>query len=151
MIFSFGGSPEKKSLAVKLGGTGDVTETHVVWRSNRGMPYVPSPLLIGDYLHIINDQGIYSCIEPISGKVLHSARALGSTYCSPIAVANRIYMFEDSGKCTILKNRPDFHVLAQNSLGEEMYTTPAVSDGQLFVRTTTALLCIADALSRTED
>jgi len=144
MVFSFGGSPDKKSLAVKLGGSGDVTETHVVWRSERAMPYVPSPVLVGDYLHIINDLGVYTCIEPVTGKVLHTARALGSTYSSPIAVGDRIYMFEDTGKCTIFENRPGIHVLAKNSLDEEMYTTPAISNGQLFVRTTTALLCIAE-------
>ena len=142
MVFSFGGSPEKKSLAVKLGGTGDVSETHVVWRSERGMPYVPSPLLVGDYLHIISDLGVYTCVEPVSGKVLHTARAAGSTYSSPIAVGDRVYMFEDTGTCTIFENRPGFHVLAKNSLDEEMYTTPAVSNGQMFVRTTTALICI---------
>lgn len=146
MVFSFGGSPDKKSLAVKLGGAGDVTDTHVVWRSERAMPYVPSPLLVGDYLHVVNDLGVYTCIEPVSGKVLHTARAVGSTYSSPIAVANRIYMFEDTGRCTILENRPGFHVLAKNVLGEEMYTTPAVSDGRLFVRTNTALLCIGDGV-----
>ncbi len=145
MVFSFGGSPDKKSLAVKLGGAGDVTETHVVWRNERAMPYVPSPLLVGDYLHIVNDLGVYTCIEPVSGKVLHTARALGSTYSSPIAVGDRIYMFEDTGRCTILENRPGFHVLAKNDLGEEMYSTPAVSDRQLFVRTTTALVCIGKA------
>lgn len=145
MVFSFGGSPDKKSLAVKLGGVGDVTETHVVWRSERAMPYVPSPLLVGDYLHVVNDLGVYTCIEPVSGKVLHTARAAGSTYSSPIAVGDRIYMFEDTGRCTILENRPGFHVLARNEIGEEMYTTPAVSDGQLFVRTSSALVCIGKA------
>ncbi len=144
MVFSFGGSPSKKSLAVRLGGTGDVSETHVAWRNERAMPYVPSPLLAGDYLHIITDLGVYSCIEPVTGKVLHTARAFGSTYSSPVAVGDRIYMFEDIGRCTIFENRPGFHVLAKNSLDEEVYSTPAVSNGQLFVRTTTAIVCISD-------
>ena len=142
MVFSFGGSPAEKSLAVKLGGIGDVSKTHVAWRSEKGMPYVPSPLLLGDLLHIINDHGIYTCVEPVSGKVLHTERAAGPTYSSPVAVANRVYIFEDTGRCTILENRPGFHVLAKNELSEEMYATPAVSDGQLFVRTTAALICI---------
>jgi outer membrane protein assembly factor BamB len=142
LVFSFGGSPSKKSMAVRLGGIGDVTETHVVWRSERAMPYVPSPLLVGDYLHIVNDLGVYTCIEPASGKVLHTARAVGSTYSSPIAVGEHIYMFEDTGHCTIFENRPGFHVVAKNDLNEEMYTTPAVSDGHLFVRTVSALICI---------
>ena len=145
MVFSFGGSPVKKSLAVKLGGKGDVSATHVAWRGEKAMPYVPSPLLLGDFLHIINDAGIYTCVEPVSGKVLHSARATGPIYSSPIAVADRIYMFEDSGRCTILENQPSFKVIARNELGEETCTTPAVSGGQLFVRTTSALVCIAES------
>ncbi len=55
MVFSFAGSPDKKALAVKLGGHGDVSESHVAWRLDRGMPYVPTPLLHGDYLHVVND------------------------------------------------------------------------------------------------
>lgn len=147
MVFSFGGSPDKKSMAVRLGGAGDVTETHVVWRSERAMPYVPSPLLVGNYLHIINDLGVYTCLEPATGKVLHTARALGSTYSSPIAVGETIYMFEDTGKCTIFENGPAFRVLEKNSLDEEMYTTPAVSNGQLFVRTVKAVVCISESIS----
>lgn len=148
MVFSFAGSPDKKALAVRLGGHGDVTDTHVVWRNERAMPYVPSPLLMGDYLHVVNDLGIYSCIDPVSGKVLHTTRAVGSTYSSPVAAGNHIYLFEDTGKCTVIENRPGFQVLARNDLGEELYTTPAISDGQLFVRTTTALVCIGDRRSR---
>ena len=146
MVFSFAGSPDKKSLAVRLGGSGDVTETHVAWRSERGMPYVPSPILVGDYLHVINDLGVYSCIDPKTGTVLHTARALGSTYSSPIAVGNHIYLFEDTGRCTIFENRPGFHVIARNELGEEVYTTPAVSSGQLFVRSVNSLFCIGKPL-----
>lgn len=146
MVFSFAGSPDKKSLAVRLGGSGNVTATHVAWRSERGMPYVPSPLLVGDYLHVINDLGVYSCIEPKTGNVLHTARALGSTYSSPIAVGNHIYLFEDTGRCTIFENRPGFHIVARNEIGEEVYTTPAISNGQLFIRSTNSLFCIGKPL-----
>ena len=146
LVFSFAGSPDKKSLAVRLGGSGNVTATHVAWRSERGMPYVPSPLLVGDYLHVINDLGVYSCIEPKTGNVLHTARALGSTYSSPIAVGNHIYLFEDTGRCTIFENRPGFHIVARNEIGEEVYTTPAISNGQLFIRSTNSLFCIGKPL-----
>lgn len=134
LVFSFGGSDEKKAMAVRLGGEGDVLGTHVVWRNERSMPYVPTPLLAGDYLHIVNDMGIYTCLEPKSGKVLMAGRKLGSVYSSPIAVADRIYLFEDSGDCTVIKNNDQFEVLAKNSLGEVVYSTPAVSKGCLYVR-----------------
>lgn len=142
LVFSFAGSPSKKAHAVRLGGHGDVSQTHIAWKTERSMPYVPSPLLVGDYLHIVNDLGVYSCLEPVSGKVLHTARALGSTYSSPIAAAGRIYMFEDTGRCTVFENRPGFHIIARNDLHEEVYTTPAVSNGQIFVRTVQSLYCI---------
>src|SRR5262249_25687210 len=63
LVFSFGGSDEKRAMAVRLGGQGDVSDTHVAWRCDRSMPYVPSPLLLGDYLHVISDAGIYTCLD----------------------------------------------------------------------------------------
>lgn len=142
LVFSFGGSPDKKAMAVRLGGRGDVSATHIAWRNERSMPYVPSPVLVGDYLHIINDQGIYTCLEPLSGKTLTSGRKLGKVYSSPIAVGDRIYLFEDSGACTVIAAGPDFQELARNELGELVQSTPAVSDGQLFVRGEAHLFCV---------
>lgn len=142
MVFSFGGSPDKRAMAVRLGGEGDVSQSHVVWRMEKSMPYIPSAILVGDYLHIINDNGVYSCIEPKSGKVLNTGRKLGAVNSSPISVAGRIYFFEDSGVCTVIENGPSFNVLSKNELGETVYSTPAVSEGQLFVRTESNLICI---------
>jgi len=114
------------------------------------MPYVPSPLLFNGRLHIINDLGVYSCVEPVSGKVLHTARALGSTYSSPVAAAGRIYLFEDTGRCTVLADAADFQVLAKNDLNEEVYTTPAVSNGRIFISTTQSLICISSTARPSE-
>ncbi|MGE0758610.1 MAG: PQQ-binding-like beta-propeller repeat protein [Pirellulaceae bacterium] len=135
MVFSFGGSPEKIAMAIRLGGSGNVAASHVAWRIERGMPYVPTPLLYGDLLHIVNDLGIYTCLEPATGKTLFSKRAFGPMYSSPIAVEERIYFFEDTGRCTVVRNGRDLDVLATNELGAEVYTTPAVADGCLIVRT----------------
>ncbi len=68
VVFSFAGSPSEKAMAIRLGGRGDVTQTHVSWKLDKAMPYVPSPVLAGGWLHVINDAGIYSCIEPTSGE-----------------------------------------------------------------------------------
>jgi outer membrane protein assembly factor BamB len=143
LVFSFGGSPEKRMMAVRLGGVGDVLGTHLAWRNERSMPYVPSPLLAGDYLHIMNDSGIYTCLAPLTGETLHTGRKLGSVYSSPISVADRIYFFEDSGTCTVIRNNSEFEILAVNELGETVQTTPAFSDGSLFVRTETQLVRIS--------
>lgn len=149
-VFSFGGSPEKKAFAVRLGGRGNVLDSHVAWRSDRSMPYVPSPLLVGDYLHVVNDAGIYSCLEPVSGKVLKSARKFGNVYSSPIAAGNYLYFFEDSGVCTVIENGPDFRQVAKNELGVLVQTTPAVSRNAIFVRAEGELICIGATQSNGE-
>ncbi len=145
MVFSFGGSPDKHAMAVRLGGRGDVLESHLAWRNQKSMPYIPSPILVGDFLHIINDAGIYTCLEPKSGKVLSSSRKLGPVNSSPVAAAGRIYFFEDSGACTIIENSAEFKVVAKNQLDQQVFSTPAISNGQLFVRTETELICIGSA------
>jgi outer membrane protein assembly factor BamB len=133
-VFSFGGSPEARAIAIKQGGQGNVTDTHIVWTKERGMPYVPTPLLYGDLLHVIDDTGIYTCIEPISGKVLTTKRKGGNTYSSPIGAADRVYMFDDTGMCLVIANNSKYEVLAKNDLGELVQTTPAFADGALYVR-----------------
>ncbi len=142
MVFSFGGSPEKRAMAIRLGGNGDVRETHIAWRNERAMPYVPSPLLTGDFLHVISDAGVYTCLEPQTGAVLHTARKLGSVNSSPVAAAGQVYFFEDSGRCTVIKNGATFNVTAVNEIGEAVYATPAISAGSLFVRTEAHLVRI---------
>jgi outer membrane protein assembly factor BamB len=142
MVFSFGGSPEKKSLAVRLGGRGDISATHIAWRGERAMPYVPTPLLLDDHLHIVNDQGIYSCLDARTGQTLYTGRKFGPTYSSPVAVAGRIYLFEDSGACTVIAAGTGFEQLSRNTLGELVQTTPAIANGQLFVRGRQHLFCI---------
>ena len=133
-VFSFGGSPSERACAIRLGGRGDLTKTNVVWTKERSMPYVPSPLLLGKYLHIMNDAGIYSCIEPVSGEVLKTLRKGGNTYSSPIGIQDKIYFFDDTGLCTVIRNNADYDVIAKNALGELVQTTPAISEGALYVR-----------------
>jgi hypothetical protein len=135
-------------MAIRLGGRGDVSETHVAWRCDRAMPYVPSPLLLDKYLHVISDTGIYTCLDAKTRDALNTGRKLSAVYSSPVAVANRIYFFEDSGKCTIVENGPHFKICAVNDLGELTQTTPAISAGQLFVRTEAHLVCIGAERSK---
>ena len=133
-IFSFGGSPSEVACAIRQGGQGDLTKTNVVWTKERSMPYVPTPLLMDKYLHIVTDIGIYSCIEPVSGEVLKTLRKGGNTYSSPVGIGDKVYLFDDSGLCTVIRNNADFEVLAKNELDEMMQTSPAISEGALFVR-----------------
>lgn len=152
-VFSFGGSPEPRAIAFRIakpgpdGATwleGDLTKSQVSWSLKKNMPYVPTPLLYGDFLHVTNDNGIYKYLEPLTGKTKKATRLGSSTYSSPIGVADRVYMFDDEGNCTSIKNSDRFEVLAKNSLGERVQTLPAFSAGSMIVRSAEHLWCIRE-------
>jgi len=133
-IFSFGGSPSERACAIRQGGQGDLTKTNVVWTKERSMPYVPTPLLMGKYLHIVNDAGIYSCVEPVSGDVLKTLRKGGNTYSSPVGIGDKVYLFDDTGLCTVIRNNDSYEIIATNMLDELVQASPAISNGSLYVR-----------------
>lgn len=145
LIFSLGGYPERHLLAIKKGGTGDITKSHILWRTNKAIPYVPSPLLCGDYLHVVSDEGIYTCFEPETGRVLTRERIGTHISSSLVGAGNRVYVTDDTGRTTVLENRPGYQVVAKNELGEDVRTTPALSHGNVFIRGTTHLYCIGAA------
>jgi hypothetical protein len=78
--------------------------------------------------------GIYSCLEPVSGRVLKTVRKGGNTYSSPVGIADRVYFFDDNGLCTVIANNPNYEVLAKNSLDELVQASPAISEGAIYVR-----------------
>src|SRR6185503_17465339 len=97
---------ENVLLAVKPGGSGDVTETHVAWKFERGLPYVPSPLFYDGRIYLVKDGGMISSFDAKTGKefyVQERLNALGSYYSSPVAADGRIYLASLPGKLTIVK------------------------------------------------
>ncbi len=135
LVLSFAGSPTEKAMAVRLGGQGDVTDTHIIWRLDRAMPYVPSPVVAGGYAHVINDAGIYTCIEPTSGRVLKTVRRGGNTYSSPVAAAGRVYLFEDSGRCTVIAEDANYQFWqSMNWVSELSVLRPYRTTGSLFAQ-----------------
>lgn len=157
-VFSFGGSPEPRAIAVRISQAsadgpkwlaGDLTKTQISWSLKKNMPYVPTPLLYGEFLHVTNDEGIYNCLDPRTGKTKNATRLGASTYSSPIGVAERVYMFDDEGNCTVIKNNGQFELLAKNALGERVQTLPAFSNGSMIVRSAEHLWCIEERESST--
>lgn len=134
LIFAAGGFPERHLLAIREGGTGDITKSHIVWRTHKGIPYVPSPLLYGDYLHVVADEGIYTCFNPLTGDVYTNKRAAKHVSSSPVGGAERVYISDDIGTTKVIKNGPKFDIVATNSLGEDIYSTLAFSQGSVFIR-----------------
>ena len=136
---------ERPLLAILAGGRGDITETHRLWSFDNG-PDVPSPLTDGQYFYSINDKGIAYCLDARTGENIYGpVRLAVATYSgSPVLADGRIYITNEDGLTTVLKAGPEFEVLAENDLGDYTLSSPAISDGQIFIRTASALYAIGE-------
>ena len=136
-------SRERPLLAVKAGGRGDVTKTHVLWSFENG-PDVPTPVTDGTYIYLINDRGIVWCVDAKTGKEVYGRKRLHpATYSgSPVLADGRIYITNEDGLTSVLKTGPVFEVMAENDLDDYTLSSPAVSGGQIFIRTEKFLYCI---------
>ena len=136
LVFVPSGFPTGEVLAIRPDGRGDVTSTHVAWRLARGVPKKPSLLLVDDLLFLIADNGIASCVEARTGKVVWTHRVGGAFTASPLWAEGRVYLFSEEGKTTVLRAGRDYQVLAENELPDGILASPAAVGGALFVRTT---------------
>jgi outer membrane protein assembly factor BamB len=142
LIFAVSGQ-KGPTLAVRPGGRGDVTATRVVWSATRGAPFVPSAILVGNVYDLVDDGGILTCLDPANGERRWQRRLPGRYTASPIAGDGKIYFFNEDGVTTVISSQADrFRELAQNKLDEPILATPALSQGRLFIRTPSRLLCI---------
>lgn len=131
-------------LAIKHGGRGDLSQSAVVWRMQKFLPNVPSPLIYQGVLYLVKDGGILSSVDPKTGTILKQARltgALDTYYSSPVAAAGKIYLFSQTGIATVLKAGREWEILASNDMDEQVFATPAIVDNKLYVRTRGALYC----------
>ncbi|MGH8247260.1 MAG: PQQ-binding-like beta-propeller repeat protein, partial [Gammaproteobacteria bacterium] len=122
---------------------GDVADS-VVWRIQKFLPNVPSPLLYEGVLYLIKDGGIVTAADPKTGQILKQGRLAGAVdtyYSSPVAGAGKVYMISQSGKVSVLRAGRQWELLALNDLEDECYATPAILDNRLYVRTRGALYC----------
>ena len=142
---------ERPMLVLKAGGRGDVTTSHLLWSFNNG-PDVPTPVTDGSYMYVINDRGIMWCLEAKSGKEIYGRQRLkAGTYSgSPVLADGRIYITNEDGVTSVVKAGPTFEVLAENDFDDYVLSSPAISDGQIFIRTTGFLYCIGKRTSATK-
>jgi outer membrane protein assembly factor BamB len=139
-----GGFPDHHILAIRPDGSGDVTDSHVLWRTTRNTSYVPSPIAHRGLFFIVSDDGIASCYEPKTGKMYWNERLSKHVSASLVAAGDYIYVLDDSGTTFVLKADRKFEVVAKNSLKEECYASPALSDRQVFIRGVKHLYCIGN-------
>ncbi len=141
-------------LAVRGGGTGDVTKTHVLWsRDDKTPSNLASPLLASGRLHLVKSGGMASCYDARDGRPLWDRVRLGNFgdyFASPIAADGRVFFAGRNGFVVVIADAPELQVLGKHDLGEEIIATPAIANGRLYVRTRTRLLCLADGARAAE-
>ena len=133
---------ENGMLAIRLGGSGDMTEKSVIWKYRRSVPQLPSPLLYQNVLWMVNDNGIVTTLNPKTGDVIKQGRltgALGAVFASPVAADGHIFFATQPGAVAVLGPAGDLTPLVVNPLNEDVYATPAFDNGRIYVRTTQAL------------
>lgn len=144
LVFICTGYDRPGLLAIRPDGKGDVTETHVVWKTSKAVPHTPSLLLIGKELYMISDNGVASCLDAQTGAV-HWQQRLGGNYsASPLFAADKLYFQSEQGTGVVLQAGKEFKLLAKNLLDERSLATPAAADGALFIRTEKHLYRIGD-------
>jgi outer membrane protein assembly factor BamB len=136
-------SRERPMLALKVGGRGDVTKSHVLWSFNNG-PDVPTPVTDGTYVYAINDRGIMWCLDAKTGKEIYGRQRLRpATYSGSAVLADgKIYITDEDGVTSVVQAGPTFMKLAENDLDEYTLSSPAISEGQIFIRTESFLYAI---------
>ena len=139
LFFFSTGFSQSEVWAVRADGRGEVTQTHVAWKLDKGVPKKTSPVLVGDRLFLLQDDGTLSGVDLGTGKVVRSQRVGGQFSASPVTTADRIYCFDQVGKSTVLAADQNDQILAVNQLDEGCFASPAAVDGSLFLRGQTHL------------
>jgi outer membrane protein assembly factor BamB len=136
-------------LTMKPGGRGDVSSSHVLWSFNDG-PDVPTPVTDGTYTYVVNDRGIMWCLDAKTGKEVYGQQRLRpGTYSGSVALADgKLYVTNEDGVTSVVKAGPAFELVAENDLADYSLSSPAISDGQVFLRTTGALWAVGKRAKR---
>ena len=143
---------ENVLLAIKPGGHGDVTATHVVWKATKGLPYVPCPLHYDGRVYLVKDGGMVSSFDAKTGKAFYAQERLpaqGSYYASPVAADGHLYFASLQGKLTVVNaggDKPE--VVHEADFGERISATPALVGDRLYLRTKTKLMAFGGEVTR---
>ncbi len=133
----------KPLVALRSGGRGDITTSHLLWSTANG-PDVPTPVTDGKYFYVVNDKGVMWCLDARTGKEIYGPERIkpGTYSSSPVLADGKIYVTNEDGLTSVVKAGPAFEIVAENPLNDYCLSSPAISDGQIFIRTSTNLYCI---------
>lgn len=133
------------TMGIKLDGSrGDLTKSHVLWKNGKAKAFLPSPLLYREHLYIPSDRQFVSCYEAKTGTLLWKERVGETFHASAIAVGDRVYVPTKEGTVAVVAAGSEFKLLATNSIGEQLIASPAISNGQIFLRGEKHLFCIGE-------
>lgn len=149
ILFLTTGFPEYHLMGIRPDGEGNITHSkHIVWHiphkenGKRGAAYVPSPLAHDGHFFVVSDVGYLNCVEAKTGKRVYQKHLGRRHSASPVLIRGNMVIPDDDGKVWVVKASPKFEVVRTIDMGKEIYASPAVSDGQLFLRTVSELYCI---------
>jgi outer membrane protein assembly factor BamB len=145
LVYITTGFQQASLMAIKPDGSGDVTRSHVAWTMNRAVSLTPSPLLVGDELYMVSDNGIVTCLDPQIGTVIWQHRLQGGFSASPVFADGRIYFQSEEGVTTVMAPGRAVKVLAENTLDAPTLASMAVASGSVFLRTATHLYRITSS------
>lgn len=132
---------ENGLLAIRLGGKGDMTSTAVKWKYQRPVPQVPATLLYGGALFMVNDSGILLSFNPATGDVIKQGRLKGAIdkyFASPVGADGKVILASQDGTVSVVTAKGDWEILSVNPMDDEVFATPAIADGRIYVRTKSA-------------
>ncbi|MCI0487932.1 MAG: PQQ-binding-like beta-propeller repeat protein [Blastocatellia bacterium] len=148
LVIVSAGYPQKRTIAIRLGGSGDLTETpNVLWKYEKGTAYVASPILYGDYVYLISDKGLLTCLDAKTGEVKYEGGRVpvpATFMASPVAFDGKILISSEDGDTFVVKAGATHEILRTNSIGEPIYTSPALAGGKVYIRAEKHLYCIGN-------
>lgn len=142
LVFATSGFGESAIRAVRLGGTGNITKTHIAWEVTEDVPKIPSMLYSSPYLFLVTETGVVRCLNGADGSEIWRQRLGGKYSASPVWAEGKIYFLSEKGKTTIIEAGPEYKVVAENEIGAKCCASPAISHGCIFIRSESHLYCI---------
>ncbi|MES2790271.1 MAG: PQQ-binding-like beta-propeller repeat protein [Planctomycetota bacterium] len=144
LLFICTGYDNAQLLAIRPDGQGDVTDTHVAWSFKQGIPFTPSPILVDDELYFVNDGGVGTCLDAVSGKMIWKRRFGGNFSASPIVADQKIYFVAEDGTTHVVVPGKQYKRLGTNRVNGTTFASPAVSGTALFLRSDKTLYRIEE-------
>ncbi|MBM3881700.1 MAG: hypothetical protein FJ387_18575 [Verrucomicrobia bacterium] len=142
LAFTASGFEKTTLRGIRIGGAGEVTDTHIAWEQRRGVPTQASPLFVQSRLYAVTDGGVLTCFAANDGSEVYQERVGGNYSASPVFAEGRLYLLNEAGETVVVAAGPQFQILARNPLGEKCQASPAISQGHFFIRTERQLFCL---------